>query len=74
MTWLPLDQQRVENEKVIRQTVGISKVCDQNGHRVSKNDKICQICSIRLKGVFWLKIWDSVYVFTTLGQSERKSC
>ena len=42
---------RVENEKIISQNVGISEVCDQNGVRVSKNNKSCHICSMRLKSV-----------------------
>ena len=28
---------------------GFSKVCDQNGDRVSKNDKICHICILAKK-------------------------
>ena len=28
-----------------------TKVCDQNGDRVSKNDKSYHICSIKLKGL-----------------------
>ena len=31
--------------------VGISKSCDQNGDRVSKNDLSCHICIMRLMGV-----------------------
>ena len=27
-------QQRIENEKIISQTVGINKVCDRNGDKV----------------------------------------
>ena len=37
---------KFENEKIISQIVGVSWVCDQNGGRVSKNDKICHICSM----------------------------
>ena len=44
--------QKVENEKIISQIVGISEVLGQNADRVSKNDKSCHIFSIRLKGVF----------------------
>ena len=40
---------RFENEKVIGQIVRKS---DQNGYRVSKNDKSCHICSMRLKEAF----------------------
>ena len=39
--------------------------CDQNGDRVSKNDKCCLICIKWLKSCFselW-KIWDSVYLW-----------
>ena len=35
-------------DKIVR----ISEVCDQSGDRVSKNDKIYNICSMRLKRVF----------------------
>ena len=35
--------------KIISQIVRVSEVCDQNGDRVSKNHKICHICSMRLK-------------------------
>ena len=35
-----------ENEKIIRQNVGIIKCCDQSGDRESKNDKRHHICSI----------------------------
>ena len=31
--------------------MGLEKVCDQNGDRVSKNDKSCHIYGIRLKCV-----------------------
>ena len=44
--------QRVENEKIIFQNVEFSEVCDQNGDRLSNNDKICHICSIRQKRTF----------------------
>ena len=40
---------KVENEKIISQIVGVSKISDQNGDKVSKNDKSCHICSKRLK-------------------------
>ena len=33
------------------QFVGTSKVCDQNGNRVSKTNYSCHICSMRLKSV-----------------------
>ena len=36
---------------MISQIVVSSSSCDQNGDRVSKKDKICHICSMRLKGV-----------------------
>ena len=39
------------SEKIISQIVGISEGCDQNGERVSETDKICHICSMRLKNV-----------------------
>ena len=32
--------------------LGLKKVYDQKGDRVSKNDKSCHICSLRPKGVF----------------------
>ena len=41
--------QKVENEKIISQIVGISKICDQNGDGVSKNYKYSHICSMALK-------------------------
>ena len=41
-----------KNEKIISQILEISKVHDQNGDRVSKNDKSYYICSIRLWSVF----------------------
>ena len=34
------------------QIVGISEVCDPNGDRVSKSNKICHICNMRQKSVF----------------------
>ena len=34
---------------IISQVVGIGKSCDQNGERVSKNNKSCFICNIWLK-------------------------
>ena len=34
---------------IISQIVGVFKVCDHNVDRVSKNDKICHICSMTLK-------------------------
>ena len=40
--------QRAENEKIISQSVGIIKCCDQNCARVSKNDKNCHIHSMKL--------------------------
>ena len=43
---------KVENSKIISQIVRISKVYDQHGERVSKNDKSCHICSTRLKRLF----------------------
>ena len=53
--------QRVENEKIISQIVGVSQVCDQNGDRVPKTDKNCHI-NTRLEGTFKfnMKIWDSI--------------
>ena len=36
---------------IISQIVGIIEDCDQNCDRVSKNDKIFHICSMRLKSV-----------------------
>ena len=42
---------KIEKEKIIGQTVGISKNCDQYSDRVSKYDKSCHICSMRLKGL-----------------------
>ena len=44
--------QKFEDEKIVSQIVWISDECDQNGDRVSKNDKSCHICSTRQKGVF----------------------
>ena len=41
-----------ENDDIISQMVGIGEVCDQNGDRVSRNDKSCHICSDRLKRTF----------------------
>ena len=40
---------KVENEKIISQIVWASEVFDQNDNRVSRNDKSCHICSMRLK-------------------------
>ena len=45
-------QQRVENKKIISQIMGIREVCDQSGDRVSRNDKSCHICSMRVQSVF----------------------
>ena len=42
---------KFESEKIISRIVGISEGCDQNGDRVSKNDKSCHICIMRQKGV-----------------------
>ena len=39
-------------DNIISQIVQISKVCDQNGDRVSKNSKICHVWSVLLKGRF----------------------
>ena len=39
----------VKSVKIASQIVGVSKICDQNGDRVSKNVKSCHICSMRLK-------------------------
>ena len=36
---------------IISRIVGISEDCDQNGERVSKTDKSCHVCIMRLKGV-----------------------
>ena len=41
--------QIVENEKKIGQNVRVSEACDQNGDRVSKNNKSRHICTMRLK-------------------------
>ena len=56
--------QKFEDKEIIGQHVGISEGCDQNGDRVSKNDKSCHICSMRLKAVLvkYEKIWGSVYL------------
>ena len=46
--------------------IGICNVCDQNGDRVSKSDKICHICSKRLKGGFQLNMKNeglSIFVY-----------
>ena len=43
--------QNNEDEKIISQIVGISRDCDENGGRVSKNDNNFNICIKRLKGV-----------------------
>ena len=40
-----------ENENIISQVVRIGEWCDQNGDKVSKNDKSCYICIIWLKGL-----------------------
>ena len=37
-----------ENEKIISQIAGDSEVTHQNGDRVPKNDKSCNICSINV--------------------------
>ena len=42
---------KTENEKIIGQIVGESKNYDQNSDRVSRNDKSCNICSLRQKGL-----------------------
>ena len=42
---------KTENEKIIGQIVGESKNHDQNSDRVSRNDKSCNICSLRQKGL-----------------------
>ena len=45
---------KVENEKIISQFIGPSKICEPNGDRVSKRlrpNKSGHNCSIRLKGV-----------------------
>ena len=39
-------------DNIISTIVGIRGNCDQNGNRVSKNDKSCCICSMNLKTVF----------------------
>ena len=36
--------------------LGLVKVYDQKGDRVSKNDNNCQICCLRQKGVFKLHL------------------
>ena len=36
----------------IGQIVGVSEVCDKNGHKVFKNDKICHICGVRIKRTY----------------------
>ena len=41
----------IEGGKIISQMVGISESCDPNVDRVSRNDKSCHICSLRLKDV-----------------------
>ena len=43
-------QEWFEIEEIISQIVRISWVCDQNGDRVSKNDKSCHICRWDYKG------------------------
>ena len=43
--------QSFEDEKISSQIVGISEGSDQNGDRVSKNDKSCHIHRMRPKGV-----------------------
>ena len=45
---------KVENEKIISQFIGPSKICEPNGDRVSKSlrpNKSGHNCSKRLKGV-----------------------
>ena len=51
------------------QIVCSSNTCDPGGDRVSKNDKICNIYSLRLKRTFSYiyKIWDSVYTYNIPG-------
>ena len=34
---------------------GLAKVCDQNGDRLSKNDRSCHICSMIQKNVFFAR-------------------
>ena len=43
---------KVENERIFSKIVGISEVCDKSGDGVSKNNKSCHICSMRLKRIF----------------------
>ena len=38
------EYQKVEDEKIISQIVGLIKRCNQNGDRVPKNNKSCHIC------------------------------
>ena len=43
--------QNFESEKISGQIYWISEGCDQNGDRVSMNDKSCHICILSLEGV-----------------------
>ena len=44
--------QRVGNESTIRQIVGTSEICDQNGDKVFKSNKSSNICSIGINVTF----------------------
>ena len=58
--------QLVEIEQIISQIVGVSDVCDQNGDRITNNDKSCRVCSMRRKRLLVkkLEIWDTVFLLS----------
>ena len=41
-----------ENEKIISQIIGSGKCCDPSSDRVSKDNKSCHICGLRLYGLY----------------------
>ena len=58
----------IKANMIISQIAWVNEVCDQNGDRVSKNNKSCHICRMRLKKGFskiW-KIWYSVLYYQLL--------
>ena len=64
----------LKNISDVRQIVGVSWVCDQNGDSVSMNDKSCHISSMRQKRFCKIrKIWDSVFILV-LSRSRVIAC
>ena len=64
---------KVEDEVIISQIVRISEGCDQNGNRVSKNDKSCHICSMRLKGVLvTYEKYGTMFIYLGIDEGETK--